>query len=200
MAAEKSRQSVIVTATARLRRWRRAAFYVSSAHGRAQGFEDVGGKTVAILQGFSGCHCTPTKKRSPGISTASISSSAERGGDGQFVCHAVDHLMVVAVDAPLMGLSESAASCEPGERRTSCQMGSSRGLRGAMAGDVLLQRAAEGDVEKLHARQMPSNGDVPGKHQVKERQLGLIAARVDAAAARLVGASRSGRGRCRSRR
>ena len=58
-----------------------------------------------------------------------------------------------------------------------------------MAGDVLLQRAAEGDVEKLHAPADAQHGDVPAKHQVKERQLGLIAARVDAAAARLVGAA-----------
>ena len=58
-----------------------------------------------------------------------------------------------------------------------------------MAGYILLQRAAEGDVEKLHAPADAQHGDVAAQHQVKQRQLGLIAARVDAAAAGLTGAA-----------
>ena len=122
LAAEKTRQSV------RLRQQPASGmgagcFSVRSAHGRAQGFEDAGGKGV-VLQGFLRVPLHAHEEAFPRHLHGLDLAVGRAGGDDQAVGHAVEHLMVVAVDAR-DGAPASAARREPGSRRTSCQTGSS---------------------------------------------------------------------------
>src|SRR5699024_396480 len=62
-----------------------------------------------------------------------------------------------------------------------------RGFGDAMTGYVLLERTAESDVDQLYAAADAQDRYVAPENEVEKRQLRLIAARIDAAAARLAG-------------
>ena len=141
----------------------------------------------------SGCHCTPSRNCSPADSSASIEAVGRHRGGDQARGEVMHRLVVHAVHLERRRADQGVEPRARGDGHLVRQVvaGVARGGEvvvldgvGALRGDVLVERAAERDVEDLEPAAEPEQRLPLGDGPAREAELHPVAGRVEPAAGR----------------
>ena len=148
----------------------------------------------------SGCQSTPSANGGPGISIASTIPSPGAAADLDALADPIDALVMVRLDRGPLGAGGARRERVRARSSTSWSPNTPGVCRCVSeAVDVLLERAAAGDVQHLHPAADPEHRHVALQRAARQRGLEAVAVGVRAASSPDAGRRRSSPGRRRSR-